>query len=54
MGYIINKAKSKEDEEGMREELDKVIEETVKVENREKEEEWKDELIESVKKYKGG
>ena len=46
MGYIINKAKSKEDEEKMREELDKMLRGLV--ENRKTEEEIKDILIEDV------
>lgn len=46
MEYIINKAKSKEDEEKRREELDKMLRKYV--ENRETEEEIKDILIEGV------
>ena len=46
MEYIINKAKSKEDEEKRREELDKMLRKYV--ENRETEEEIKDILIEDV------
>ena len=46
MEYIINKAKSKEDEEKRREELDKMLRKHV--ENRETEEEIKDILIEGV------
>jgi hypothetical protein len=46
MGYIINKAKGKEDEEKMREELDEMLREHV--ENRKTEEEIKDILIEDV------
>lgn len=46
MEYIINKAKSKEDEEMMREELDKTLRKHV--ENRKAEEEIKDILIEDV------
>lgn len=46
MEYIINKAKSKEDEEKLREELDKNLRKHV--ENRKTEEEIKDILIEDV------
>ena len=46
MEYIINKAKSKEDEEKKREELDKMLRKYV--DNRETEEEIKDILIEGV------
>lgn len=46
MEYIINKAKSKEDEEKKREKLDKMLRKYV--DNRETEEEIKDILIEDV------
>ena len=46
MGYIINKAKSKENEEKLREELDKKL--RGHVENRKTEEEIKGMLIEDV------
>ena len=46
MEYIINKAKSKEDEEKMREELDKELRKHT--ENRKTEEEAKEILIENV------